>query len=96
MVVKGAGRREVGISRCKLLHIEWINKVLADRNRLNFAICLKETLQYKLLRSEFDSKVNTKEDSMYYNPYGTTLQQSNNTIFDFGDINVNNDKNRIK
>ena len=57
---------------------------------------VKETLQYKLLRSEFDSKVNTKEDSMYYNPYGTTLQQSNNTIFDFGDINVNNDKNRIK
>ena len=25
---------------------EWIDKVLADRNRLNFAICLNETKQY--------------------------------------------------
>ena len=25
---------------------EWIDKVLADRNRLNFAICIKETKQY--------------------------------------------------
>ena len=58
---------------------------------------VKETLQYKLLRSEFDSKVKIEEDSVYYNPYGTILQTSNNTIFDFeNDINVNNDRKRVK
>ena len=47
---------------------------------------VKETLQYKLLRSEYDSLSN-KEDSMYYNAYENQLpsqMNTGNTMFDFG------------
>ena len=58
---------------------------------------VKETLQYKLLRSEFDSLSN-KEDSMYYNAYENQLPSQvnvGNTMFDFGDkIDVNNENLR--
>ena len=58
---------------------------------------VKETLQYKLLRSEFDSLSN-KEDSMYYNAYENQLPSqvnTGNTMFDFGDkIDVNNENLR--
>lgn len=50
--------------------------------QLEFA---KETLQYKLLRAEYDS-VSNKEDSMYYNAYENQNPQqvaNNTTMFDF-------------
>ena len=50
---------------------------------------VKETLQYKLLRSEYDSLSN-KEDSMYYNAYenqSPSQMNAGNTMFDFGSNN---------
>ena len=50
---------------------------------------VKVTLQYKLLRSEYDSLSN-KEDSMYYNAYENQLpsqMNTGNTMFDFGTNN---------
>lgn len=46
---------------------------------------VKETLQYKLLRSEYDSINDSKDDSLYYNAYepGTSHVGHTTTMFDF-------------
>lgn len=54
---------------------------------------VKETLQYKLLRSEFESRSNIKEDDIYYNPYDSMASLGGNTVFDFGG-SINNDENQ--